>query len=61
MLASKLASLGLSDLQVKGIIIIVLGAISGVLVATFPTEPWVAPVAAAITALAALVDPNASH
>jgi hypothetical protein len=61
MLAGRLSALGLSDNMVKGVIVIVLAAVSGVLVAVFPAAPWVPPIAAAVTALAALIDPNATH
>lgn len=61
LLASKLSGLGLSDTMVKAVLAIALAAVSGVLVAVFPDKSWVAPIAGALVAISALIDPNASH
>lgn len=68
MLAAKLATLGFSSTAAKAIVVIVLGAIAAGLTAEvengFLTGQWavLAPiVSGAITAIAALVDPNAGH
>lgn len=68
MIATKLVGLGISDTLAKSIIVLVLAAVSGALMALVQSGQLtgvvatIAPyISGLITGIAALIDPNATH
>ena len=59
MIAKALTALGLGPTSIRILVVAAFALAGGLLTAAFPSSPFLPPVAAFLTACAALIDPNA--